>query len=71
MRAINQTGEILKILELENGFNVSVFDPETPPLVPGQTPCQQQPIRWWRTYVFTTAAEVNTFVSKFLEGLSV
>ena len=62
-------GEIVKIIKVANGWNVVVWDPEYPPTLPGQTPCSQQPVRWWKTYIFATHAEVNTFVGTFLESV--
>lgn len=63
-------GELVKIIKVENGWTVIVWDPEAPkPALPGQTPCSQQPMKWWRTYIFATVAEVNTFVATFLEGV--
>lgn len=61
-------GEQIKIIKVENGWNVVVWDPEAPkPTLPGQTPCSQQPVKWWKTYIFATHAEVVTFAGTFLE----
>lgn len=62
-------GELLKVVKADNGWVVYVWDPEVPPpSLPGQTPCSQQPVRFWKTYIFTTVAEVNTFTATFLES---
>lgn len=63
-------GEFMKVVRADNGWVVYVYDPKAPPpTLPGQQPCSQQTMRWWGTYVFTTLAEVNTFVATFLEGI--
>lgn len=63
-------GELLKILKVENGWNVVVYDPEIPkPTLPGQTPCSQQPVRFWKTYIFSDYTDVVVFVRTFLEGI--
>lgn len=63
-------GELIKIIKVENGWNVVVWDPEAPkPTLPGQTPCSQQPVKWWKTYSFPTQTEVNAFVATFLESI--
>lgn len=60
-------GELFKVLKLENGFVVSVWDPELPPAVLGQ-PCSQQPIRWWRHFTFSTREDAAVFINTFLEN---
>lgn len=65
-------GELFKVLKIENGFNVVVYDPElSKPTLPGQPPCSQQPMRWWRTYSFATHREAVVFVGTFMESLDV
>lgn len=64
-------GELLKVMKLENGFNVVVWDPEPPPTVlPGQAPCAQQPMKWWRHYTFKTSNEVTVFITTFMESVN-
>lgn len=63
-------GELIKIVKVENGWNVIVYDPEAPkPTLPGQTPCSQQPMKWWKTFIFSAYTDVVTFVRTFLEGI--
>ena len=62
-------GELFKVLKVENGYTVVVWDPEFPKTaMPGQSPCSQQPVRWWKTYICTSVTEVNAFVAAFLES---
>lgn len=62
-------GELVKIIKVENGWNVVVWAPEAPkPTLPGETPCSQQPMKWWKTYVFQTTTEVNAFSATFIEN---
>ena len=61
-------GELIKIIKVENGWNIVVWAPEAPkPMLPGQTPCQQ--MTWWKTYIFESVHGVNTFVATFLESI--
>ena len=64
-------GELAKLVRIENGWSVVVWDP-TPPkaAVPGQSPCSQQPVKWWKTYSFPTSDEAVGFLSSLLEALS-
>ncbi len=63
-------GELIKIIKVENGWNVVVWDPELPKPAPGQTtPCSQQPVKWWKTFIFSDYMDVVTFVRTFLEGI--
>jgi hypothetical protein len=66
MHAVNQSGEIIKIIRLENGYNVAVFDPVFPPTEPGKAPCQGA-VQWWKTYTFLTAEEAALFVTEVLK----
>lgn len=62
-------GEMLKVVKVDNGWIVYVWDPEAPPpVLPGQVPCSQQPVRWWKAYIFATIVEVNVFTASFLES---
>lgn len=62
-------GELFKVLKLENGFNVVVWDPTPPqPAIPGQTPCAQI-VQWWKHYTFSTREEATVFICKFMESL--
>lgn len=63
-------GELFKLLKLENGFNVVVWDPAPPPpVLPGQLPCSQQIVQWWKHYTFGTREEAAVFISTFMESL--
>ena len=63
-------GELFKVLKVENGYTVVVWDPEMPKAaMPGQNPCSQQPVRWWKTYIFESVRDANTFVATFLESV--
>lgn len=59
-------GELFKVLKLENGFNVSVWDPTPPAGVAGQPPCAQQPVQWWKHYTFNTSKEVAAFINALI-----
>lgn len=60
-------GEIAKLIQIENGWNVVLWDPEAPkPAVLGQPPCSQQPVRWWKTYSFATSGQAVEFLRSFL-----
>ena len=63
-------GEMAKLVKADNGWLVYLWDPEPPKtLMPGQTPCSQQPTRWWKVYMFPQLGEAMTFIHTFLEGL--
>lgn len=63
-------GEMTKVVKVDNGWLVHVWDPQAPkPTLPGQTPCSQQPVKWWSTYIFSQLSAAMTFVSAFLEGI--
>lgn len=62
-------GELLKVVRVENGWVVYVWDPEVPTPLPAQggAPCSQQPVKWWRAYVFEERAQVGVFIAGLLE----
>lgn len=67
-------GELAKLVQVENGFNVVVWDPEMPkPVIgvntPPASPCAQQPVKFWKTYSFPTAPEAIAFLGRFVEAL--
>ncbi len=59
-------GEIAKVIKIENGFSVMLWDPEPPPAVPGQPPCSQQPVKFWKTFSFETADQAIEFLHTML-----
>lgn len=63
-------GEVAKLVQIENGWNVVLWDPEPPkPATHGQSPCSQQPVKWWKTYSFGTSQEAVCFLDSMLPRL--
>lgn len=60
-------GEMAKLIKIDNGWLVVIWNPEAPlPAIPGQAPCAQQPVKWWRTYSFPTLDQAIAFLGQFL-----
>lgn len=62
--------EMAKLIQIENGWNVMIWDPEPPPAVPDQSPCAQQPMRFWKTYSYPTLNDAIAFLHRSLSKLA-
>lgn len=59
--------DVLRIEKLENGYEVSICDPEM--MAANADPNNKQWKDPWKDYAFTTAEEVKNFVGEHLESL--
>lgn len=59
-------GEQAKLVKADNGWIVYLWDPEAPKpqiTVNSPTPCSQQPVRWWKVFVFGNRLEAVEFLA--------